>query len=298
MWEVDALWGRVRKHVRQEAIAKRVERRDRPPLTRKPSRRRSVRLLPRFAAVVAVVAVTALLIVLSQDAPQPEALGSGERVFVTQKGERATIQLTDGTQVRLNADSRLHLASTFGSGARDVRLEGEGYFEVAKDKSSPFTIQAGEAAIRVVGTAFDVNAYPDGSGVKVVVAEGEVALRKAQGSPEEEVVLASLQMGEIRASGERVVHERVDVRQYLAWMEGQLAFEDAPFGEVTRELERWYDLDIVLEGFSGVPGHLSATFADGQPLNEVLSVIATAFGLTYRQDDKTITFASARPRPS
>ena len=302
-WEVDALWARVHDHVREGTVAEGAGRLDRSPVSRKARKRRPVRSsaqsLLRFAAVIAVAAATALFVVQSQNAPRLEASHSSEKVFATQKGEWATIQLTDGTQVRLNADSRLHLSSAFGSGVRDVRLEGEGYFEVAEDTSRPFIIQAGQAAIRVLGTAFDVNAYPDGSGsVQVVVAEGEVAFRSAQGAPGEEVVLASRQMGEIRPSGEQVVHERVDVRRHLAWMEGQLAFEDAAFGEVARELERWYDLDIVLKGSSAAPGHLNATFTDRQPLREVLGVIATAFGLTYERDERAVTFAPAPSRSS
>ena len=299
-WEVDALWARVQDHVRQTSVREKARPLDRTPASRisRTSRpaRSTARSLLRFAAVVAVAAATALLVAESQNAAPPEASGGGERVFATQKGERATIQLTDGTQVRLNADSRLVLASAFGSDRRDVRLEGEGYFEVASDTSRPFTIQAGQAAIRVLGTSFDVDAYPDDGGVQVVVAEGEVAFRSVQEPPEEEVVLASQQMGEVRAGGERVVHEGVDVRQHLAWIEGQLAFQDAPFSEVTRELERWYDLDVQLEGTPAVPGHLSATFADRQPLSDVLSVIATAFRLTYEQSEKAVTFAPVRPR--
>jgi ferric-dicitrate binding protein FerR (iron transport regulator) len=113
-------------------------------------------------------------------------------------------------------------------------------------------------------------------------------------------VLTRGQQGRLLQSGEQVVNQGVGVAAQLAWMNGRLVFEDASFEEVARKLERWYGLTVTLEDRAGAPppGHLNAQFAKDQPLSDVLSVVATAFGLEHeRAEPKRVTFAAA-PEPS
>ena len=315
-WDTEALWEQVQKNTareepRQPQAKDAPAERDTDASARKadvrlPRRRASARpssVRPFFVRRRVVTGVAALFIaalgalwLYGSSASAPEA-----KTFATQEGQRAVVRLTDGTRVHLNVDSRLTLLANFGAARRGVRLEGEAFFEVAKDSARPFVVHAGGATTRVLGTAFDVSAYPDDDGARVVVKEGRVVLRSDQPSPAtQEVVLTRRQMGQLLRSGERVVRKGLDVSRHLAWTKGQLVFENAPFKEVARKLERWYGLTVVLKDTAAPPrGHLNARFAEDQPLSDVLSVVATAFHLEYERapNRKNVTFAAV-PEPS
>lgn len=313
-WDVEALWNRVEKQTReQEAAADRSAKPSGDPSRKAPdrssqrkrTRRRSSHIQEgRFSRWKAALGVTTALVVVAaamlwlgwplESNPWTDA-SLEARTFSTQEGQRAVIRLIDGTRVHLNVDSRLTLSATFGETRRGVQLEGEAFFEVTKDSTRPFVVRTDGAVTRVLGTSFDVSTYPEDDGTKVVVSEGRVEVHSDRPSAgrgsQEGVVLTKRQMGRLLRSGEQVVRKNLDVDRHLGWMEGRLVFEEAPFKEVVRKLERWYAITINLEEGTPIPqGHLNARFAEDQPLNEVLSVVATAFGLEYEHHKKRITF--------
>jgi ferric-dicitrate binding protein FerR (iron transport regulator) len=105
------------------------------------------------------------------------------------------------------------------------------------------------------------------------------------------VVLTQNQVSLISRSGGQIIQREQNLSDHLAWMEGQLVFEDAPFGEVARRLERWYDLEITLGDDSPPPpGHLNAQFNKNRPLSDVLLVIDAAFGVKHVRNGNRITF--------
>ncbi len=334
--DVDALWTRLQRHVRRteahdapaigqepeeangqarphrQAADRSAERRaaDRATLHRR--RRSAAQRLARVATMAAVVLIIALggIWLWSED---PSARPADEKqVFATERGQRATVRLPDGTQVRLNAASTITLAPSFRTEARTVQLEGEAYFDVADDTSRPFIVRAGPAAAQVLGTQFSVSAYPQSEEVRVVVTEGKVnfgaddergdasAARDDTGGTEpnaaasgdaasRKVVLAARQMGRLTRAGQ-VTRSQADLDRALAWMDGMLYLDNASFREVARTLERWYDVNVVVAGEATPTGHLNAQFDDRQPLSEVLQVIATTFKLRYEWEGKTIRF--------
>ena len=293
----DQTWAQVEAHMQKDA--------DVPPTTAgRPARperisRRFVRAAPRVATVIAAVALLVLLVM--QWLPGGLLLGpvSEAKAFATQRGERTTIRLTDGTRVRLNADSKLQLLPEFEAGVRKVRLQGQAYFEVAPDPDRPFLVQAGAATTEVLGTEFDVNAYSDS--VAVVVAEGRVALRSSEAASREEasqgeIVLTSRQAARLSPGSQPVAYE-VDVARQLAWLSGALVFDSAAFEEVARTLERRYDVEVNLAG-PAARGQLTARFSEEQPLGKVLIVIASVFDLQYEREEKVVTFYPLGSRSS
>ena len=288
--DVDAAWQRLqraRHRTGRPTPAGRLAAARQP--ARRLQRRGGLFLFARVAAAVVLAGVLTMVAMRTSgggDAPAEEA--AAERVYVTERGQRATIQLGDGTRVRLNVDSRLAVPALFAVDRREVRLQGEAFFEVASDAARPFLVQAGPAVTRVLGTAFNVNAA--GEAVEVVVAEGRVALRAEATS--EEAVLAARDLGRLEADGSVAVRRGVDPDRFLAWLNGRLVFEEAPFAEVARELERGYNLDVRL----GDPGmdveHLNARF-DDESLGTILETIALSLGLRYEREGTTVTFSKA-----
>lgn len=306
-----ALWEKIDRDTREEAEQEASSPGSPPKRSRSPRRRSRSRSSPSTrrktvlaGAAAAVVAVTISLWLLG---PLKSGLGdssaSSPETFATQKGQRTSVRLSDGSQVRLNVDSRLTVPPSFGEENRVVRLEGEAFFEVRADSTRPFIVRSEGAVTRVLGTAFDVGAYPEDDEVKVVVAEGRVALHgetssnsRDAGRREEDknVILTKNQVSLIPRNGEQIIRREDDVGEHLAWMDGQLAFEDAPFAEVIRRLERWYDLEITMEEGTAPPsGHLNAQFDKDRSLADVIRVIGAAFGLKHEREGNRVTFSAA-----
>lgn len=174
------------------------------------------------------------------------------------KGKKLQTRLPDGTKVMLNSGSSLEYPENFRE-ERVVKLAGEAFFEVKRDESRPFIVESKDLAVRVLGTSFNVSAYPKDETISVAVATGIVEVKsktKTTGS-----ILAQLIPNEsinyVRSSGQYSVDE-FDDDHFFAWKDGILDFKQADFDEIVEKLERWYGVEIVIEtqhpiksGFSG-----------------------------------------------
>ena len=179
---------------------------------------------------------------VSYEGRQAPAEARHNTLRVPRGGEYA-VTLSDGTEVRLNSESELRYPVAFGDGERRVYLKGEGYFRVARDEARPFLVEAGGAAVRVLGTSFDVKAYPDDRMIVTTLVTGKIAQRYA--AADTGIVLTpSRQSVYDRESGSLRTRE-VDPRDALAWREGRIVMKDARLEDIFRELSRWYDFEAV-----------------------------------------------------
>ena len=219
--------------------------------------------------------------------PSETATGSiVYNIMRTPKGRQFSITLPDGTKVWLNAASSLKYPTSFTGTERRVELTGEGYFEVAPDKRKPFFVKAGDGAeIKVLGTKFNVNAYHDEPGTNTTLLEGHVRVNNLEtGEP------AVLQPGQQAQLSERktTINNTPDIEKVMAWKNGRFNFEGADLKETMRQLERWYNIEVVYEG--AVP---DVRFFGKMSRKVNLSTVLTAlkgFGLKFRftEDGKLI----------
>src|SRR5881394_2240449 len=179
--DADAVWARLSRQLGLSDVDAHL-----------PSARRVLQLVPARASAsraltvakwaAAIVGITVAGIGVWQVArvsgSEATATAQRTREYVTPRGQRASFRLADGTDVMLNAESRLRVPLTYGApGApRTVELQGQGYFTVAHDERRPFIVQTAYGATRDIGTRFDIRAYPNDSIEHVVVTEGEVAV--------------------------------------------------------------------------------------------------------------------------
>ena len=218
-----------------------------------------------------------------------------EREFRTGRGERAEITLSDGSRVTLGAESRLRAPERFGGKRRDLQLEGEAYFRVAHDASHPFVVHVANAAVRAVGTEFDVRRYPEDTAVRVVVAEGRVALRAGDAAPESAAMLVRGDVGELDARGTvALVRRDVGASDYLGWMSGRLAYRRAPIAAIAADLSRWYGIDVRIADPRLARAHVTVTLppADTDAAGHLL---AEVLGARYERVGRTITLSPSRP---
>lgn len=168
---------------------------------------------------------------------------------IAEPGEKVQFILSDGTQVHLNSGSRLEYPSTFDATTREVRLEGQAYFDVVHDDSHPFLVHTEEITIKVLGTSFDIRSYPEEEEAVVAVAEGKVVVHetgsdKTSSEVNNSVVLEANQWTNYRSSEQSFTTKFGDVSKLIAWNEDVLFYENEELEEVAYQLERWYGVTI------------------------------------------------------
>ena len=251
-----------------------------------PARRRRSFVLPVAAAATIAAAGVFAWRAFSPSITTAPDVASAMSVVTTRPGQRAELRLRDGTRVVLGVASTLRYADDYGARAREVSLSGEAYFDVIHDNRRPFVVHAGNAVAEDLGTAFVVRAYPGDADVRVVVADGKVALRAAEAFSSAARVLERGQLGQLRIDGEMAVRQ-VDPDNYLSWTGGELVFDDTPLSEVIRQLERWYDLDVRLADSALASRPLTASFKD-KTITQVLELLGPSLDVRYERDGRTV----------
>lgn len=247
------------------------------PLRVLPAPRSAGRSVPWRAGLVGL-GVAAAVIIAVRTGLVGRLAGTGpravpEHTLATRPGERAQVDLSDGTRIVLAAGSRLRYPAFVDRTPRTVWLEGEAVFTVAHDSARPFVVRVGNAVIQDVGTRFDVRAYADDRPVRVVVAEGSVDVR-AGDTARAAHRLDRGQLGQLGADG-AVVIRTVDPAPYLDWAEGKLSFDATPMRDVAARLTLWYGTPVVIADSALAGRDFSGAFTD-QPLRDVLDVVAAA----------------------
>src|SRR5690625_4336611 len=161
----------------------------------------------------------------AQDSSFPEFELSMQEIS-TEKGQRTTVRLSDGTRVQLNGESKLMIPENFMDDHRIVTLEGEAYFEVVPGMQNNFFVYANNSVTQVLGTKFNVRAYPDDDSVEVVVAEGRMSMNSDENMHAPEVQITQNQRGTLSRSGEVRASQIEDVDIYLGWNKGKLTFQN------------------------------------------------------------------------
>jgi transmembrane sensor len=244
------------------------------------------RLLTTAAALLVVATGSLLMYERWRAAPVPL------RGFATRRSQTAVLDLPDGSRVMLGPASNLRLPADTRAlrtgGARDVYLEGEAYLEVKHDVARPFRVHTAVGVVEDVGTAFLVSAYPEAQGIRVVVATGSVALyRPVAAARRPLVTLAHGDLAELAASGVATVTHGVNVTPYIAWTQGNLAFDGARLDDVVPALDRWYDVEIRLSDRSLAERRLTATFRR-ESLSQVLELLALSLDVRIEREGRTV----------
>ena len=156
------------------------------------------------------------------------------------RGGEYHLTLSDGSKVWLNAESRLTYPAAFGTSERRVRLEGEAYFEVEPGKGH-FIVETGDMNVRVLGTAFNVNAYKNETATRTTLVHGKVEVMTG-GDELQQVLVPGEQAIFDRESGQLEV-KQVNTDLYTRWIKGQFVFRDTPLRDIMRTLARWYEME-------------------------------------------------------
>ena len=155
-------------------------------------------------------------------------------------GGEYNLVLPDGTRIYLNAGTTLRYPDHFAGDAREIFLSGEAYLEVARDTTRPFIVRTDDMDVRVLGTAFNVNAYPEEDYVRTTLVEGKV---EACFGKKHVVMEPGMQVAYDKAT-RQADYFPVDVRHFISWKDGYYDFRDMTLGELMQIFVRWYDVDV------------------------------------------------------
>jgi hypothetical protein len=163
--------------------------------------------------------------------------------ITTPRGGHYQVVLPDGSQVWLNSVSSLRFPTFFNGKQRRVEITGEAYFEVAKNKDMPFIVSVNGAEIEVLGTHFNVNAYSDESTIRTTLLEGSVKFVK-EGNV---AILKPGQQSQMYHNGQLKIINDVEIEKVVAWKNGFFFFESSDFKTVSKQLSKWYDVEVVYD---------------------------------------------------
>lgn len=207
-----------------------------------------------------------------------------EMTTVTAQAETRTVILPDRTEVILNRYSTLTYPKDFRQEARrEVSLQGGAYFEVTKDPSHPFVVETGEVQVEVLGTHFNVEAYPRDREVRTTLLEGSVAV-SLRDRPRRLVLAPNERAVYHKTSGHLTQEFLPNAADDISWSHGQLSFQSQPLHEIVRQLANTYQTDIRIANPTLAEYRLTATFDIGEGLTQILDLLQAAAGFTYQQD--------------
>ena len=197
------------------------------------------------------------------------------------RGEKAAVTLPDGSKVWLNSASRLSYSPESWRRERNVNLTGEAYFEVRPDSRRPFTVATDKLSVKVLGTKFNVKAYPDDAVSSSTLVEGSVEVTTPDGSY---AIEPGWQVGYDAARNVTTSPARVDTDACIAWIDNQLVFTDQTFEQIIASVERMYNIDVVFTSESIRSRRFSGTLPNNG-LREFLEVISISSPVCYLVKD-------------
>ena len=200
-------------------------------------------------------------------------------------GSRTNIVLPDGTEVSLNAGSVLRYHRGFGIRERNVTLDGEGYFKVAKNAEVPFFVKTNDVQVQVVGTVFNVRAYDDDNYVMVSLLEGRVNLSASANSV---MKLFPNEQALYNKNTGRMEKLKTNASKACDWLDGGLTFENASFADIAHRLERKFQVKISIESERLKAEHFSGSFDSNQNIYDILHEINVEKQYTWKVSGDTI----------
>jgi ferric-dicitrate binding protein FerR (iron transport regulator) len=212
-------------------------------------------------------------------------------------GERSNIMLPDGTTVWLNSCSQIEYTSSLFSKKRQVNLTGEAYFEVTPDKSKPFVVNTRNLNTTVMGTKFNIRANPDDSQITATLLEGSIWVSIA-GTPDEKTIkmFPDQQLIYDCNTGMTTLATCFSTENYINWINNMLYFEKASLLEITKSLERHYNVHFIFTSEEIKNESFTCDFQTNENIYQILSILKLTGKFDYKIDGRTIILSKSNQK--
>ena len=197
-------------------------------------------------------------------------------------GTRTKFKLSDGSTVYLNAGSKLIFPTEFIGKSRKVKLIGEAFFEVTPNPSKPFIVMTSDINVKVLGTAFNLGAYPGSGEVRTTLVHGKVVMEKeSNGITHQLAELKPSEMAVFNISDSKIkISAEEELGKFIAWKDGKLVFFNDPIDQVAEKIGYWYNVSVKI-GNNGLKRYrFTATFSD-EPIEQVLDLLSKSSSIKY-----------------
>ncbi len=209
----------------------------------------------------------------------------------TPRGGEFKVELEDGTEVWLNAQSRLIYPETFSDTERRVQVEGEAYFKVAHDASKPFYVETSGQLVRVIGTEFNVHSYPEDMTVQTTLVNGQIGMQHIDDNAREMILTPGHQAVFEKNSGSIKI-KRVDTEVITSWKDGMFVFEDMTLSAIMQTLSRWYDFTYEFTDKKASETVFMGRIPRYSEFADVLKIIEMSGGLKLTLQNRKLTVSS------
>lgn len=243
------------------------------------------------AAAVVILLIRGGIFLLQKEKTSVVALTEKHNV----KGTRSIIQLADGSKVWLNADSKMKYPEVFRGGTRDVYLNGEAFFEVAKSPEHPFIIHLANGTVRVLGTSFNVRAYDNESTVETSVATGRVAFipkYRSSGKRQDTIYLSPDHKARYVFNKEELTTAITSAQDDKAWTEGRLIFRSETMEDIATELERNFGIRVVFVDEGPKSFVFTGSFGNNT-LEEIMYYLSRTKSFSYKISGTELLIATS-----
>jgi ferric-dicitrate binding protein FerR (iron transport regulator) len=200
-----------------------------------------------------------------------------QEIFVP-KGQVNQVFLADGTRIWINSETRLIAPSVFAIKERVVKLSGEAFFEVAKDKNRPFKVEINGQQIEVLGTSFNVRAYNNSNEIETTLESGQIQLHIGK----QTTLLAPGEQSVLNKNNNQLIVRKVDTATFSSWKNGRYEFQNKNLVEVFKVVERWYDVEITADEtyFKGM--HFSGVIKRNKDAKHFLELLNHSIPIKYK----------------
>jgi hypothetical protein len=209
------------------------------------------------------------------------------------KGGEYFLTLSDGTKIWLNSDTKIKFPSVFTGKKRIVYLKGEALFEVAKDNNHPFIVHANGMNVKVLGTKFNISAYPDDDFVHTTLIEGKVFVNEQISGLQQSAILKPSQQAFFsRNNNNKLIVQKVNTNMYTSWAEGKFIFKEESLNNIFKKLSRWYNIEIFYDDIDAKYAKFSGIFPRFDNCETILKLMKKTNSVEFEITKTTVLVKS------
>lgn len=252
----------------------------------KTSRKNRFPIVLRYAAAVfAGICISITSGLLLNDKPDDSV---NQYTTITEKGEKSTIILPDGTTVKMNVATTIQYSSEYGKKNRDIYIDGEAFFEVANNPRIPFIVKANGVDVTALGTSFNVSAYAVDANVTTTLFSGEVSVKHLLTG--QQILLHPNQVAIYYKDNNRIETKSYEENKYAQWRGKAFAFEMIALDELTTLLERKYNITFDFRSAKLKNLKFNGQFENDESLADILKIIKINTSANYKIENDTVIF--------